>query len=88
MKQSEKKELQLQLNETPVTFSLTIHDMVKERKCSFVDAILIYCKENDVEPEYIRGLISSTLKAKLAEEAEALNLIKKQYRSSNKLPGL
>lgn len=87
MKQSEKKELQLQLNETPITFSLTIHDMAKEKRCSFLDAILIYCDENDVEPEYIAGLISETLKAKLAEEAQAANLIKKKYHT-NKLPGM
>lgn len=87
MKQSEKKELQLQLNETPITFSLTIHDMVKEKHCTFIDAILLYCKENDVEPEYIAGLISETLKAKLAEEAQSANLIKKQYHTT-KLPGM
>jgi hypothetical protein len=47
-----------------------------------MDAILQHCKEKGLEVEVASTLISSALKAKIREEAQELNLIKK----SSKLP--
>jgi hypothetical protein len=80
MKTSEKKELQLQLNETQLAFSVIIDDYVTNKRCSYIEAILLYCKEHEVEPEHIPGMVSKTLKAKIEEEAGKANLIKKKFR--------
>lgn len=83
MKLSEKKELQIHLNETPINFSLTIDSIVHEKRCSYQEAILIYCDENNLEPEQVATLVTQSLKAKIEVEASALNLIKKEYRSQS-----
>lgn len=80
MKTSEKKELQLQLNETQIAFSMIIDDFVTEKNCGYIEAILLYCKSYDVEPEHIAGMISKSLKSKIEIEATAQKQIKKKYR--------
>lgn len=80
MKTSEKKELQLQLNETQLAFSMIIDDYVSEKRCGYIEAVLLYCKTYDVEPEHIAGMVSKALKAKMEMEATAHNQIKKKYR--------
>ena len=48
-------------------FSLIIEDVVKKHKgMSYVDAIVHYCEENDVEVESAGRLISKSLKEKIA----------------------
>lgn len=63
-------------------FSLMIEDLTGELKCSHIDAIVHYCEKTGMEIESASSLVSSALKAKIAEEAEELNLLKK----SSKLP--
>ena len=36
--------------ETPNKFALIIENMVKEKKISYIDAILEYCKDNEIDP--------------------------------------
>ena len=47
------------------SFSLHIEQMAREHKCSHVDAILEYCKENFIDPEEIKSLINKSLKEKM-----------------------
>jgi hypothetical protein len=47
-----------------------------------MDAICHHCKETGLEIEVAATMISSALKAKIREEAQELNLLKK----SSKLP--
>ena len=47
------------------SFSLYIEQMARDKKCSHVDAILEYCKENFIDPEEIRSLINKSLKEKM-----------------------
>jgi hypothetical protein len=47
-----------------------------------MDAICHHCKESGLEIEVAASMISSALKAKIREEAQELNLLKK----SSKLP--
>jgi hypothetical protein len=63
-------------------FSLMIEELAEKLKCNRMDAILHHCKETGLEIEVASTLISSALKAKIKEEAQELNLIKK----SSKLP--
>jgi hypothetical protein len=63
-------------------FSLLIEELCSKLKCNHMDAILHHCKESSLEIEVASTLISSALKAKIKDEAQELNLIKK----TSKLP--
>lgn len=63
-------------------FSMMIEELAAKLRCNRMDAILQHCKETGLEVEVASTLISSALKAKIKEEAQELNLIKK----SSKLP--
>ena len=63
-------------------FSVMIEQMATNQKVGLMDAICHHCKESGLEVEVAATLISSALKAKIKEEAQELNLIKK----SSKLP--
>jgi hypothetical protein len=63
-------------------FSVLIETLSIEKRLGLMDAICHHCKETGLEIEVAATLISSALKAKIKEEAQGLNLIKK----SSKLP--
>lgn len=63
-------------------FSSMIEELAEKLKCNRMDAILHHCKSTGLEVEVASTLISSALKARIKEEAQELNLIKK----SSKLP--
>jgi len=56
-----------------------IEHMVVHKKCSYIDAVILYCEQNNVEPEQAARIISSNelILAKIQFEAEDLNMIKK-----------
>ena len=58
-------------------FALTIESIVKEKRISYMDAILKFCEENDMDPSSVGSLINKSLKEKIQLEAEKLNLIEK-----------
>lgn len=47
------------------SFSMFIEAKARERKCSHVDAILEYCKENFIDPQDIKSMINKGLKEKI-----------------------
>ena len=47
------------------SFSKFIEQKAREQKCSHVDAILEYCKENYIDPNDIKSLINKSLKDKI-----------------------
>ena len=61
-------------------FSLMIEELAVKMKCSRMDAILHHCKETNLEVEVASTLVSSALKSRIKEEAQELNLLKKQSR--------
>jgi hypothetical protein len=63
-------------------FSILVEELSARYRCNRMDAILQHCKDTGLEVEVASTLISSALKAKIKEEAQELNLIKK----SSKLP--
>jgi hypothetical protein len=63
-------------------FSMLVEKVAASEKIGLMDAICHHCKETGLEVEVAATLISSALKAKIKEEAQNLNLIKK----SSKLP--
>jgi KaiC/GvpD/RAD55 family RecA-like ATPase len=65
-------------------FGLIIEKIVKEKRITYMDAVLNYCEDNNLDSGSINTLINKSLKEKIQIEAEKLNLIEKT--SSAKLP--
>ncbi len=58
-------------------FSLIIEDIVKKHKeLSYVDAIVKYCDENNIEIETTASLITKQLKEKIQHQSAQLNRLK------------
>mgnify|MGYP002507737339 CR=1 FL=1 len=59
-------------------FSLEIEKIVQEKKgISYMDAILRYCEENELDPGTVAPMITKTLKDKITIEAQNLNYLPK-----------
>ena len=66
-------------------FSLIIEGVVKDiRPITYMDAIIWYCEQNQIEVESVGRLISKALKEKIQVEASKANLIK--VEQTGKLP--
>ena len=66
-------------------FSLIIEGVVKDKRpISYMDAIIWYCEENDIEIETTSRLISKSLKEKIQVEAMNANMLK--IEKGGKLP--
>ena len=58
-------------------FALTIEAIVKEKKIPYMDAVIKFCEENDLDTATVAPLINKSLKEKIQLEAEKLNLVEK-----------
>ena len=58
-------------------FALTIEAIVKEKKIPYMDAVIKFCEENDIDTATVGPLINKSLKEKIQLEAEKLNLVEK-----------
>lgn len=67
----------LNMFKTANEFSLYVEQLVKEKKLSYMDAVLDYCKENFLEPEDVAKLINKSLKEKIALDMQELNYLPK-----------
>ena len=66
-------------------FSLIIEGVVKDKRpITYMDAIIWYCEQNQIEVESVGRLISKALKEKIQVEASKANLIK--VEETGKLP--
>ena len=66
-------------------FSLIIEGVVKDKRpITYMDAILWYCEQNQIEVESVGRLISKALKEKIQVEAANANLLK--IEETGKLP--
>lgn len=61
-------------------FSITIETLVRDGGISYVDAIVFWCEQNEMEIETAAKLISPVLKEKMLVECQDLNIIKKSAR--------
>jgi len=61
-------------------FSMMIEKLVVENHLGYMDAICHHCKETGLEIEVAATLISPALKAKIKEEAQDNNMLKKTSR--------
>jgi len=71
---------------TASKFSMEIEQIVRDCKgeLNYIEAVICYCEENQIELEGIGRLISKPLKEKLRADAQRLNCIKRTTRA--KLP--
>ena len=58
-------------------FGIIIEKLVKEKNMSYMDAVIHYCEENDIDLQHINKLISKPLKEKISVEAQKLNFLPK-----------
>ena len=65
-------------------FSLNIENIVKEKRITYIDAVVWYCEQNDIDTGTVSPLISKSLKEKIQVEAVDLRML--NTPASGKLP--
>mgnify|MGYP001167724230 FL=1 len=65
---------------TAAKFSLEVEKIVKDSELNYIEAIVMFCEEKNIEIENVGKLINKPLKEKLKYEAQRLNFIKKGSR--------
>lgn len=61
---------------SPNEFSIYIDEMVSKLNINYMDAVINYCNEKDIEIDSIGPLINQKLREKIQMEAENANMIK------------
>ena len=61
-------------------FSLHIEQLAVQKRCSHMDAVLLYCAENYIEPDEIKSLINKPLRDKIEIDMREANLLPKQAK--------
>ena len=59
-------------------FSLNIESIVKEKKITYMDAVIDYCNNNDIDLGTVNPMINKSLKEKIKAEAINLKMIKEK----------
>ena len=62
---------------TSKEFVIIIEKLKREKKISYIDAIVSYCEKNNIETDTVGKSISKPLKEKIEVEARNLNLLQK-----------
>jgi hypothetical protein len=57
-------------------FSLKIESIVKEKRITYMDAIIWYCETNDLDVGTLNSMINKSLKEKIKNEAINLRMLK------------
>jgi len=65
-------------------FAADIEALVLSTKMNYIDAIVEYCSQNEIEVESVSKLLNKPLKEKVKADATELNYLKKTSRG--KLP--
>jgi len=55
----------------------TIEQLVVAKRMSYLDAIIYYCAEKNIEPELIAGNLGDKIRGELANDAARLHFIPK-----------
>ena len=62
---------------TAAKFSLEIEEIVKDSKLNYIEAVVQFCEDKNIELDSVNKLISKPLKEKLKYDAQRLNFMKK-----------
>lgn len=65
-------------------FSIDIERYVRDNQCNYIEGIVQYCEENEIELDTVSKLISKPLKEKLRNTAAELNFLKKTTKTKSK----
>ncbi|ARW56958.1 late promoter transcription protein [Synechococcus phage S-B64] len=67
---------------TPSKFSMEIERLVKTSNglITYIEAVVTFCQENEIEMESVPKLLSKPLKERLRHEAQRMNYMKKSSR--------
>jgi hypothetical protein len=65
---------------TSAKFSIIIEKTVQKHRLSYMDAIVWWCEENEMEIEVAAKLCNGVIKEKLRYEAQELNFLEKPNR--------
>ena len=63
-------------------FSKIIEDIVWEEDLSYIDAVLHFCEQNNMNPEDIPKYLSDPIKGKIEAEARKLNYMPRMNQLS------
>ena len=63
---------------TPNKFAMLVEDIVRKKRVSYIDAVVLYCTENQIDPSTTKSMINKGLKEKIAYEAQELNMLKEK----------
>ena len=63
---------------TKAVFTSAVEKAVLDKKMSYMDAILVICEKNDIDPEGVRKFISAPIRSKIEAEAKKLNLLPRE----------
>lgn len=61
---------------SPNEFAMFIDETVSKLKCTYMDAVINYCNEMEIDVESIGSLINQKLREKIQMEAEQSNMMK------------
>ena len=59
------------------TLAQTIEHLVIAKRMSYLDAVIYYCAEKNIEPELIAGDLGDKIRGELANDAQRLHFIPK-----------
>jgi hypothetical protein len=68
---------------TATKFSMEVEEIVHSNQggLNYIEAILVYCEQNEIELENVSKLISKPLKEKLKVDAQRMNFMKKTSKA-------
>ena len=70
---------------TAAKFSVEIEKIVKDSNLNYIEAIVQFCEDKNIEMDGINKLISKPLKEKLKFDAQRLNYMKRTSKAILKL---
>jgi len=59
-------------------FSLMIEGIVKEKRVTYMDAIIDYCDKNDIDLTTVKSIVNKSLREKIKSEAVDLKMLKEK----------
>ena len=57
---------------------MNIEQIVQEKRITHMEAVLLYCSQEGIEPDTVSSLISKALKEKIEANARDLNFLPRQ----------
>jgi len=66
---------------TKAKFSKKVEETVKEKKLSYIDAVIHICEEFTIDPSTVKKFLNDIVRSKIEVEAQKLNMLPKEGNS-------